>query len=191
MVPDQGIVPCFTLLSRKEQGRRVRAPRPFLPGKIRLSNGLIYNRRRIIGRGEQKYQGRLFPCSARKLGRKGRNGGTAGHAPAGMQPGSESIRQRIRPELRRAVDSDKPNRLDGFSEVHAGARRSCRGQQERSPHRSKLTVVRANSPIFVSMRRSDNVSKLAGVPRPQPPAAPAMPALRLGKECVYFVSCET
>ena len=45
IIPDQGIVPCFTLLSRKEQGRSVRSPRPRRSGKRFLPNGLRYNRR--------------------------------------------------------------------------------------------------------------------------------------------------
>ncbi len=43
-IPDQGIVSCFTLFSRKEQGRSVRPPRRFWPGKGRFPNGLRYNR---------------------------------------------------------------------------------------------------------------------------------------------------
>ena len=174
MIPAQEIVPCFSLLSRKEQGRRVRPPCPLWPVKRRLPSGLGYNQvtgAKVVARTRTKvdaavakssqknhlqprqlarsrsvavlaatfapvtqptlknrsWRGKitgeivpLFRAGTGPEGPKWGNGGPCASLPATWARVDPATRQA---RIRRAVDSDKPNQLAGFSEDRFGSRR--------------------------------------------------------------------
>ena len=99
MIPDQGIVPCFTLLSCKEQGRAMHAPRSLLARKMASSQRVGIQPRTNEPVVESKNnRGDCAPVPRRnRVGRAGTGKRRTMRRPA-CNLGAKSIRQRVRPK---------------------------------------------------------------------------------------------